>query len=311
MAKSIDLTIIILNYNSQFWLKKTLTTLKEHFLDKTKKKWKVVVVDNNSADDSVLMVRQDFDWVDLIELDQNLGYSAGNNVALKEVESDYVLLLNNDVELTEDSNFDQLIKFANKKPKAGVFSPQVQLADGQLDQACHRGEPTPWASLTYFSGLEKLAAGSGRISNLLDQLSTKFEFFDAKKLFGQYHLIDRDLTKPHKIDACTGAAMLVKTQVMKKVGLLDERFFMYAEDLDWCRRFRQAGYQVWYYPQVKIIHHKYKSGIKTESDLTSLQTKIYFYNTMLQYYDKHFRGEYPGIVRSLLRAFIFIKKGGM
>jgi hypothetical protein len=86
---------------------------------------------------------------------------------------------------------------------------------------------------------------------------------------------------------------------------------MYAEDLDWCKRFRDAGYKIIYLPQVEIIHHKYKSGIKTESNITSIQAKRHFYDTMLQYYDKHYRDQYPGFIRWLTRLFIFIKKGGM
>lgn len=286
-----SLSLVILNYNSQFWLKKTLSTLKEFYLDQTAYQVETIVVDNNSQDESVQMLKDDFPWVKLKELNHNLGFSRGNNAALNKIKTDYVMLMNNDVELDPKSDLDQLIEFMENQPKAAVITPKLSLADGRLDQACHRGEPTPWASFTYFSGLENL--------------------FPKSKIFGQYHQTYKPLSQMHQIDACSGAAMMIRTKAMNKVGLLDERFFMYAEDLDWCRRFRNAGFQIWYFPQVEMTHHKYKSGIKTESDLTSLQTKRYFYNTMLAYYDKHYRGEYPRILRSLLKVFIFIKKGGM
>lgn len=285
------LTLVILNYNSQFWLKKTLTTLKKHYLDKTNTSVKTIVVDNDSEDDSVELVKTEFPWVGLIESDKNLGFSAGNNLALKQVESQYVMLLNNDVEFKPDSDLDQLVKFMDNHSKAAVCTPKLLLADGSLDMACHRGEPTFWASVSYFIGLEKL--------------------FPQHQWFAQYHQTYKNLDTIHNVDACSGAAMLVRTKAMNQVGLLDERFFMYAEDLDWCKRFREQGYDISYYPEIELIHHKYKSGIKTESDLTSIQAKQYFYNTMLQYYDKHYRDQYPGIYRWILKMFIFLKKGGM
>lgn len=285
------LSFVILNYNSQFWLKKTLSSLKEHYLDKTPTKIQTIVVDNASQDESVSMIKEEFSWVKLMELDQNYGYAAGNNQALKQIDSEYVMLLNNDVEFTAQSKIDEMLAVMDEHDQAAIATPKVMLANGEFDWACHRGEPSPWAAFTYFLGLDKL--------------------FPNSKLFGQYHQTYKDLNQPHEIDACTGAAMLVRTKHMHQVGYLDERFFMYAEDLDWCKRFRDAGYKIIYLPQVEIIHHKYKSGIKTESNITSIQAKRHFYDTMLQYYDKHYRDQYPGFIRWLTRLFIFIKKGGM
>lgn len=285
------LTLIILNYNSQFWLKKTLTSLKINYLDKSKTKVKTIVVDNNSQDDSVKMVKKEFPWIELIELDNNSGYAAGNNVALKAVDSEYVMLLNNDVEFTAGSNLDLLIEFLKQHQQFAVASPKVFLSNGKLDWACHRGEPTPWASFTYFLGLAEL--------------------FPQSKLFARYHQTYQNMNNSHTIDACTGAAMMIRTKYMNEVGLLDELFFMYAEDLDWCKRFRDAGYKISFVPLTSIIHHKYKSGIKTQTEITALQAKKSFYNTMLQYYDKHYQSKYPKIIRWLLKTFLFIKKGGM
>lgn len=286
-----DLSIVILSYNSQFWLKKTLETLKEFYLDRTDFKVETIVVDNNSPDDSAALVKNEFKWVKLIINPVNSGFAAGNNVALKNLDSRYSMLLNNDVQFTDKSNLDQLIRFMDKNPNVGVISPKVVLPTGQIDRACHRGEPTPWASFTYFLGLEKL--------------------FPMSPKFGQYHMTFKNLNEVHNIDACTGAAMIMRTSAMKKVGLLDEQFFMYAEDLDWCKRFRDAGHQIIFFPDVEIIHHKYKSGIKSKSKATSSKTLTFFYDTMLQYYDKHYRATNPELFRDILRLFIFIKKGGI
>ncbi len=285
------LTLVILNYNSKFWLKKCLLSINEEYLSKTKTLVETIVVDNNSQDDSVKMLKKDFKWVKTIELEENIGFSAGNNVALKQIKSEYVMLLNSDTEFTSLSNLDLLLNFMDSNQQAAVITPKLTLPDGNLDWASHRGEPTPWVSLSYYLGLERL--------------------FPNSKFFGQYHQKYLDLNFPHQIEACSGAAMLVRTSLMDKVGQLDEQFFMYAEDLDWCKRFREAGFEIWFNPDVEVIHHKYKSGIKTQSPLTAIQSKQHFYNTMLQYYDKHYKESYPRFVRFVLRVFLFIKKGGM
>jgi GT2 family glycosyltransferase len=290
MTKS-DLEIIIVSYNSQFWLKKTLLSLREHFLLKTTLLANVTAVDNGSSDDSVKMLKKEFSWVELIELSENEGFAVANNAALKKTTARFVLLLNSDVECTEHSELDQLIAYLEKHPKVGIISPRIEFTTGELDPACHRGEPTLWAAATYFSGLEKL--------------------FPQSQLFGQYHQGYKDLSTPHEIDACSGAAMLVRTSALKKVGLLDERFFMYAEDLDWCRRFRDAGYSVFFHPAAVVIHHKYKSGIKNTSQTIARTTRRHFYDTMLQYYDKYYRESYPTIVRQFIKYFIVLKKGAV
>ncbi len=286
-----DLSIVIVNYNGQFWLKKTLLTLKEWVLNKTKFDIEVIVVDNGSHDDSLVMLKRQFRWVTVIALEQNVGFAAGNNVGLRHTKSRYVMLLNSDVESTAQTQLDELLFFLDEHPQVAVVTPKVELPNGQLDWACHRGEPTPWAALTYFSGLGKS--------------------FPKSPLFGQYHLTYLDLRQPHQVDACTGAAMIVKSSAMKQVGLLDEQFFFYAEDLDWCKRFRDAGWQVWYLPSSIVVHHKNKSGLSSQSVETRVKTRRYFYDTMLQYYDKHYRSNYPSWVRWGIQVFLFIKKGGV
>jgi GT2 family glycosyltransferase len=287
----LDLEIIIVSYNGEFWLKKTLSTLHEFYLKKTKKEVLVTVVDNNSSDDSVKTLKKEFKWVNLIEAKENFGFAIGNNIALKKTKAKHAMLLNSDVELTENSNFDVLVNYLEKNPKVGMVSPRVEFINGEIDPACHRGEPTLWASFSYMTGLEKL--------------------FPKSKLFAQYHQTYKDLTKTHTIDACTGAAMVVRKKQLETVGLLDERFFMYAEDLDWCKRFRDAGFSIVYNADTTIIHHKHKSGIKSSSQKIAKKTNKYFHDTMLQYYDKHYKDAYPSFIRSIIKYILVIKKGAL
>ncbi|MDQ5951788.1 MAG: hypothetical protein QG639_1069 [Patescibacteria group bacterium] len=289
MQKNPDLEIIILTFNSEFWLKKTLSTLKTFYLDNSKKKITVTVVDNNSEDNTIEVLHRDYPWVKRVELHKNVGFAAANNIALAQVTAPYAMLLNSDVESTSNTNLDEIITYMDDHPQVGVVTPKVVFKNGLLDPGCHRGEPTVWASVTYFLGLEKLFPGNPR--------------------FSQYHQWYKIIDSIHTIDACSGAAMIIRTSVMKDVGLMDEQFFMYAEDLDWCKRIRESGNKIIFYPFVSVIHHKYKSGIKGTSKQIARKTRRHFYDTMLQYYDKHYRKTYPEFVRDIIKYFIIIKKG--
>jgi len=288
-AKKPSLAILILNYNSFFWLKNLLESLKSTYLLKPKYPVKVIVADNHS-DQPLTTLKRQHKWVEWIDLPENNGFAAGNNAVLKSLNTTYCLLLNSDTQCTSHSNFDILVDFMEKNKQVGICTPRVNLTTGKLDLASHRGEPTPWASFTHFAGLERL--------------------FPKSPTFGQYHQTWANFDTIHQIDACSGAAMMVRLDALPQVGYLDEQFFMYAEDLDWCKRFREAGYSIVYHPGVSVIHHKYKSGIKSSTSRTALKTKFYFYDTMLAYYDKHYRANHPEWLRTMIRIVLFIKKGG-
>lgn len=296
-----DLSIIILNYNGKAWLEKLLPSLQSNWLNMTTFETEVVVVDNASTDDSVAFVEKQKD-VRLICSDRNGGFAYGNNLAIRNNSAKYLMLLNSDTEfLPLASNLDVLIKYMDETPSTGLITPMLLLDNGKLDPACHRGEPTPWAAFTYFSGLERL--------------------FPKSRWFGQYHQTYKllECANPtansgeyapgiHDIDACTGAALLVRNEAVLKVGLLDERFFMYAEDLDWCKRFREAGYRVVFHPGVKLVHHKYRSGLANKDEKIKNNTRKWFYDTMLQYYDKHYKNKYPRCLRWGLKAVLTLKR---
>ena len=173
-----------------------------------------------------------------------------------------------------------MLDYLEEHPQVGTVSPRVELADGSLDWASHRGFPTPLASLLYY-------------------------FFKNDSL---YHLSNRDFSKPHEVDSLTGAFILTRKSVLDKVGLFDEDYYMYAEDIDLCFRIKKAGYKIVYLPQVKIIHYKgISSGIKkhsqqlTTTDLVSrLRSVNFFYETMKIFYQKNLAADYPFFINWLV-----------
>lgn len=285
---SAKLAIVLLSYNGSFWLKKTLETLYEYYLKVSKTKVEVWLVDNASSDDSVAMVEKNFPLVHIIKNEKNLGFAAGNNVALRLIKTPYVMLLNTDIELTSKSNFDVLVDYLETHKDAGMIGPKVLLPNGELDEASHRGEPTLWNSFTYMAKLEKL--------------------FPKLGIFAGYHQFYKDLNTIHEVEAITGAAMLMKKSALDKVGLLDEDYFLYGEDLDLCKRFRDKGYKIIFNPEVELIHHKNKSGIENKSKQIRKKSSAYFYDTMLIYYDKHYAKRYPRFMRSLVKTALEFKK---
>ncbi|MFA5323836.1 MAG: glycosyltransferase family 2 protein [Smithella sp.] len=283
-----DLSIIIVNYNCLSWLENLLPSLQTCFLSQTRLETEVIVVDNGSTDNSVAWL-ETISWIRLIRSGHNGGFAYANNLALRESTAKYVMLLNSDTELfPETSNLEVLTEYLDQHDDTGIVTPLVLLDNHRQDPACHRGEPTPWAAFTYLSGLEKC--------------------FPGQRWSGSYHQAYKPLTTIHEIDACTAAAMMVRRSVLDKVGLLDERFFMYAEDLDWCKRFRENGYRVVFLPEVTILHHKYQSGLQNKNKETREFATSLFYEAMLEYYDKHYKDEYPRIFRFFLKTFLTIEK---
>ena len=266
MPKNPDLSIIILNYNTADWLENALRSI-ERFSGKNIN-LEIIVVDNASKDNSVEMVKQKFPKVNLIQSSENGGFAKGNNLGIQEAQGRYVMLFNSDAEFTDQTHLEKIIRYLDSNDAVAVMSPKLILPDGAIDLASHRGEPTAWAALTYFGKLEQI--------------------FPNSLFFGQYHQTWKNFDTIHEIDACSGAAMIVRASAIQQVGMLDEQFFMYAEDLDWCRRFREAGYSVMYFPESTVLHHKYKSGLKNSSKDTAQTTNHHFFETMKQYYEKHY-----------------------
>lgn len=274
-----DLSIIILNFNTRDLLKQTLESIK------TKAKVEVIVVDNASQDDSVAMVKKHFPKVKLIRCKKNKGFAVGNNLGLKQARGKYLMMLNSDTKL-EPKCLDKLLAYMDKHPEVGIVTPKLVLENGQLDPACRRGLPTLWSAFTYFSNLEKL--------------------FPKNQLFGTYHLTWLDIAKTHPVEAVSGAAMLFRSTVVEDIGYLDEQFFMYAEDIDFCKRALDAGWQIIYYPDAQVVHYKGQSGTHSFSPQVRHKTRQYFYTTMKQYFRKHYTNRYPDWVLKIIDGSIDI-----
>ncbi len=292
MSATKKLSIIIVNYNTKDLILRCLNSIAN--IGKNEEN-EVFVVDNASTDESVQSIKTQMPWVKLIENRENLGFAKANNQAIKLSQGEYILLLNPDTKII-DNAIEKTLNFIQDHTDIDAVTCRVELGDGKLDWACHRGFPTPWSSFCYYVGLEKI--------------------FPKNKLFGQYHLTYRPLNEPHEIDVPSGCFFLIRRKVIEKIGLLDESYFMYGEDVDWAYRLKKSGGKIYFYPDAKIIHYKgCSSGIKKESvgnAIISKQTKINavnsFYDAMKTFYDKHYRTEYPWFINCLVYLGIEIKR---
>ena len=226
----------------------------------------IFVVDNASRDGSVAMVKENFPHVKLIENRSNAGFAKANNQAIKLARSKYLVLINPDTLVQEDT-FVLLLDFFKNYPDAGMVGCKILNSDGSLQLACRRSIPTPWIAFTKLVGLSRL--------------------FPKSHLFGKYNLTYQNPDQVSIVDAISGSFMMVRSDVVKQTGMLDEQFFMYGEDLDWCFRIRQAGWKIYYVPDTKIVHYK---GASTQK--AHLDTLLVFYRAMLQFVRKHFRSKY-------------------
>lgn len=279
MKKPIELSVVIVSYNTRELLRQCLRSLGK------KPNWEIIVVDNGSADGS----REEAKKYKAIFNAQNLGFAKANNQGIKIAKGKYILLLNSDTEASPDA-VAAMVQFMDEHNDAGAATCKVILPDGTPDPACHRGFPTPWAAFTYFAGLEKL--------------------FPKSELFGQYHQGYKDRNTVHEIDSPSGAFFLVRRKVIDDVGMLDEHYFMYAEDLDWAYRIKVAGWKIYYNPAVSILHKKKQSGRAHEDESRRVQTEKYFYQTMKLFYEKHYAKRYGWFMTQLvllgikLRSFL-------
>ncbi len=256
-----DLTVVIVNYNVRELLRDCLRSLRECG---TRWSREVIVVDNCSSDASVDMVRAEFPEVRVIVSPSNDGFAAANNRGIRASDgaSRYVMLLNPDT-VVRPGGLDMLVDFMEAHADVGVVGPKLVKADGTLDLACRRSFPTPRIAFYHAFGLDKL--------------------FPHSREFAQYNLTYLDEDCPTDLDCVVGAAMLVRREAIERAGLLDERFFMYGEDLDWAFRIKQQGWRVFYNPEVTIVHYKGQS-----SKQRKVKSILAFYDAMVVFHRKHY-----------------------
>lgn len=287
MANSMKLSIIIVSYNTKDLLIDCLesiaTTVK-------KNSYEIVVVDNASTDgtgeavkNSKLKVKN----LELIANKENKGFSTANNQGINVSNGEYILFLNPDMIMYENT-IDGMVSYMDEHKEVGAATCFLELTDGTLDDATHRGFPTPWNSFTHFSGLSKV-------------------FKKSKKLSG-YSLGHEDLTKTHEIDALAGAFMLVPRSAGDEVDWWDEDYFWYGEDIDFCYKLKLAGWKIMFVPKYRALHYKGASGgikkssqtVTVASSSTKKKAQQARFDAMRIFYKKHYMKKYPRIVSSLV-----------
>ena len=272
------LSVIIVNYNVKYFLEQALLSVRRASRNQEVEVW---VVDNNSVDDSVPMVREKFPEVNLIANHHNPGFSTANNQAIRQCSGEYVLLLNPDTVVEEDT-FEQCIDFMDTHPEAGGLGVRMIDGTGKFLPESKRGFPSPWVAFCKTVGLSRA--------------------FPRSRFFNHYHLGYLDEHEVHEVEVLSGAFMLLRRSVLEEAGLLDEAFFMYGEDIDLSYRIIQAGYRNYYFPKTSIIHYKGESTKKG-----SLNYVKAFYTAMIIFARKHFQGEKARLFVLMLQAGIYFR----
>jgi GT2 family glycosyltransferase len=246
--------------------------------------FEIIVVDNHSCDGTLEMLRDEFPTVRVIANDFNAGYTKPTNQALRVSTGRYALLLNNDTVILPDA-LDRLVAFADAHPEIGIVTPKVLNRDGTLQKQCRRSFATPWDLFCYFSGLSTL--------------------FPKSPLFARYLVTYRDENETHAVDAVSGSCMLIRRAVLEQIGLLDERFFAYQEDADFCFRAKQAGWQIYYYPGAQIIHYASQGG----SRINAYRSIYEWHKSYFLYYRKNLAARYVFLFNWFYYAVMVLKLG--
>jgi N-acetylglucosaminyl-diphospho-decaprenol L-rhamnosyltransferase len=276
-----DLFIVIVSYNVKPLLRDCLRSV---FASEGVQS-EVVVVDNQSSDGSAAMVREEFPEARLIESPRNGGFAYANNLALRDYlarpSSDrprYALLLNPDTVLPPQA-LAEMVAYLDARPRVGAAGPKLLLADGSLDYACRRSFPSPEVAFYRLTGLSAL--------------------FPRSRRFGRYNLTYLSPDVETEVDSVVGAFMLVRGAAIEEVGLLDETFFMYGEDLDWAFRLKERGWSIRYNPAVTVLHYKGQSSRQRRGRAT-----LEFYRAMDLFYRKHYARQHSAVVNRLILAAI-------
>ncbi len=276
--EKVDLTIIIVHFNTPDLLKACLNSI--YTARKKSDSWEVIVVDNNSTEESkkqlkvLLNIEQFKPFLKIIFENENHGFSGGNNIGIRQARGNFILLLNSDTEIRGDAIQSTMAVFS--EPTVGAATCKLILPDDTIDPACHRGFPSPWAAFTYFSGLEKI--------------------FPFLPLFSEYHQLYKNFSEIHDIDVPSGAFFLIRKDTLDTVGILDEEYFMYGEDIDLAYRIRKHDYRIVFVPTGEVLHRKKQSGRASTNESIKSKTDHYFYDTMKLFYKKHYLNKYPSII---------------
>lgn len=282
MSKEAPLvSICIVNFQAKAFLRKCLHSIDENTHGQL---YEVIVSDNGSTDGSVEMLREEFPEVKVLTHSQNQGFSKPMNKAMQVAQGKYVLLLNPDT-LVHEGAIGKLAAFLEENPKVGIVGPKVLNPDGTLQKPCRRSEARPWDVFAYFLGLSKL--------------------FPKNPKFSGYFMGYMDEDVVHEVHGVSGSCMLIRREVIDQIGYLDEQFFAYQEDADYCLRARKAGWKVYYYPKAEIIHFGGMGGSKIQP----WRSVIAWHKSYYLYYRKHFADDYPLLFNGFYYSLMGLKLG--
>lgn len=244
----------------------------------------VIVSDNGSCDDSIKMLKETVDTprLRILENRANLGFSRANNIAIEHATGNYLLFLNPDCVIRPDT-LERMREVMEETPSAGMSGCMIRNIDGSEQAGCRRNVPTPWRTMVRVFRLSRIFSNHPR--------------------FRSFVLVGQPLPgKPVEMEAISGAFMFVRRSAMERVGLLDEKYFLHCEDLDWCMRFRQAGYAILFVPDVEITHVKGGSSCKRP-----IFVEWHKHRGMVRFYRKFFRHQYPSVLMVAVFAMIWTR----
>jgi GT2 family glycosyltransferase len=273
-----DLSVIIVNYNVTYFLEQCLNAVEKGI---QRLSVQVFVVDNNSIDNSVAMVQEKFPAIQLIVNKENVGFSKANNQAIEKSDARYVLLLNPDTVIEEDTLV-KVVGFMDQHPEGGGLGVRMIDGKGRFLPESKRGLPRPSVAFYKIFGISQL--------------------FPKSKRFAQYHAGHIGEFETSEVDVLSGAFMLLRAETLHKTGLLDETFFMYGEDIDLSYRITLTGYKNYYYPDTQIIHYKGESTKKS-----SVNYVFVFYRAMIIFAQKHFSQQHAQLFSFLINGAIYFR----
>jgi GT2 family glycosyltransferase len=279
--KGIELSVCIVTFQACSLLRDCLHSL---FENSSGLELEVIVVDNGSQDGVAGMLAQEFPQVQLIQNKTNTGYTSPMNQALRLARGRYLMQLNPDTLVLPES-FRSLINFLEQHPGVGICGPKVLNRDGSLQKPCRRGESRPWAVFSYFTGLSSI--------------------FPKSRLFGEYLMSYMPEDAVHPVAGVAGSCMLIRRTVVDQIGYLDERFFAYQEDADFCFRARKSGWQVYYVPEAQIIHFGGMGGSRVQP----FRSIFEWHRSYYRYYRKNLARDYFFLINWLYYLVMFLKLG--
>ena len=256
-----DLSVVVVSFNGRDYLRRCLASLLEHTKGVS---CEVIVVDNASWDGSAQIVEAEFPQVALIRLPGNIGFAAGCNRGIERAAGEFVLLLNPDTQLAEDA-FSPMVAYCRQNPSVGILGPKLLNSDGSLQLSCRRFP--------------------SHLTSLFNRRSFVTRLFPGNPFSRRYLMTDWAHDRIERVDWLSGACMMLRREMVERIGGMDESYFMYIEDVDLCYRAHQAGYEVVYFPQVAVTHH-----IGRSTETMPNRSIVQWHRSMWRYYRKHMRG---------------------